>query len=54
MALLLRVCFALAVMVVVVWLLRHGLPFGALAVVLIAVWLRRAVESRREIAVPRS
>ena len=42
-----RVCFTAAVMVVVVWLLRSGMPIGAVAVVLLAVWLRRTAESPR-------
>lgn len=42
-----RIVFTVAVMTVVVWLLRDGLPLGAVVVVLAAVWARRAVESGR-------
>lgn len=46
--LLLRVLYTAAVMVVVVWLLRTGNPFGGLFLVpAAAVWLRREAESGR-------
>jgi hypothetical protein len=45
--LVLRSALALLALGIVVWLLRSGLPFGAVAVVLTAVWLRREVESGR-------
>lgn len=49
-----RVCFTAAVMVMVVWLLRSGMPIGAVAVILVAVWLRRTAESARASGLPRS
>jgi hypothetical protein len=45
--LVLRSTLALLALGIVVWLLRSGLPFGAVAVVLAAVWVRRHVESGR-------
>ncbi len=44
---LLRMAYAVGVMVPVVWLLRSGLPLGAVAVVVVGVSMRRAVESGR-------
>ena len=41
-----RFAFAMVVMAVAVWLLRAGLPFGAVVVVVMAVWLRRKIEAR--------
>ena len=43
----LRATLALVVLGLVVWLLRSGLPLGAVVVVAIAVWLRRQAESGR-------
>lgn len=43
----LRVVYAVCCVAVSVWLLRAGLPLGAVVFVLLAVWLRQAVESGR-------
>ena len=48
-----RIVFTAAVLAVVGWLLRDGLPFGAVVVVLAAVWARRAVESGRALRLVR-
>ena len=48
-----RIAFTAAVMATVVWLLRDGLPLGALAVIVAAVWIRRAVESGRALRLVR-
>jgi hypothetical protein len=46
--LLVRLAFTAIVMVVVIWLLSTGKPFGGLVLVpLVAIWLRRAAESGR-------
>jgi hypothetical protein len=41
-----RSLFALVAVGLVVWLLRSGLPLGAVAVLVCAVWLRRQAEGR--------
>jgi hypothetical protein len=46
-AITLRVVYALVVLTGVIWLLRDGLPLGALAVVIIAVVLLRSAEHGR-------
>jgi hypothetical protein len=44
----LRLSYTAAVMLVVIWLLRTGNPFGGLLVVpAVAVWLRHEAESGR-------
>jgi hypothetical protein len=45
---LVRLAYTAAVMVLVIWLLRHGNPLGGLLIVpAMAVWLRREAESGR-------
>ena len=44
----LRIVYTFAVLALLVWLLRSGLPLGAVLLVAAAVWLRRSVEAARE------
>ncbi len=51
MFLVLRATFAVAATALVVWLLRSGMPLGAVLVVCLGVAARRRVEFRRARAV---